>query len=124
METVAVVGLGRVGLPLALFPTDRGRPVIDVECEPAVLEQLTAGHMPFSDTGTQEQVRVHLSQARKRIVADLGRELVTQPAAGGEGPHVFGLEHRPSFEVGVQRRWTSVEKAGRLLGSRFAARGG
>src|SRR4051794_37153611 len=50
---VAVVGLGRVGLPLALSFADRGLDVIGVEREPAVLEQVAAGHMPYRETGTQ-----------------------------------------------------------------------
>ena len=34
----------------------------------------------------------------------------------GNEPDAFALEHLPSFEVDVQRRWPSVEKARRLLG--------
>ena len=41
--SVAVVGLGRVGLPLALSFADRGLDVIGVEREAAVLDQLAAG---------------------------------------------------------------------------------
>jgi nucleoside-diphosphate-sugar epimerase len=37
-------------------------------------------------------------------------------AACGEDPDAFELEHLPSFEVDVQRRWPSVEKARELLG--------
>ncbi len=51
---VAVVGLGRVGLPLALSFADRGLEVIGVEREQAVLEQVAAGRMPYRETGTQE----------------------------------------------------------------------
>src|SRR5918996_2733797 len=36
--------------------------------------------------------------------------------AAGNDPADFELEHLPSFEVDVQRRWPSVEKAERLLG--------
>ncbi|MEX2252544.1 MAG: NAD(P)-dependent oxidoreductase [Thermoleophilaceae bacterium] len=36
--------------------------------------------------------------------------------ACGEDPADFELEHLPSFEVDVQRRWPSVEKARELLG--------
>jgi nucleoside-diphosphate-sugar epimerase len=34
----------------------------------------------------------------------------------GNDPEAFELEHLPSFEVDVQRRWPAVEKAERLLG--------
>ena len=53
-QSVAVVGLGRVGLPLALSFADRGLNVIGVERDEAVLRSLDAGKMPFSETGTQE----------------------------------------------------------------------
>jgi UDP-N-acetyl-D-mannosaminuronic acid dehydrogenase len=53
-ESVAVVGLGRVGLPLVLAFADRGLDVIGVERRDAVLEQIAAGRMPFRETGTQE----------------------------------------------------------------------
>ena len=36
--------------------------------------------------------------------------------ACGRDPDQFELEHLPSFEVDVQRRWPSVEKARRMLG--------
>ncbi|MBA3302155.1 MAG: NAD(P)-dependent oxidoreductase [Thermoleophilaceae bacterium] len=36
--------------------------------------------------------------------------------ACGRDPEQFELEHQPSFEVDVQRRWPSVEKAKALLG--------
>ena len=54
MTSVAVVGLGRVGLPLALSFAGRGLDVIGVERVPAVLDQVAAGRMPFEETGTQE----------------------------------------------------------------------
>jgi UDP-glucose 4-epimerase len=38
--------------------------------------------------------------------------------ACGNAPEDFELEHLPSFEVDVQRRWPSVEKAERMLGWR------
>jgi UDP-N-acetyl-D-mannosaminuronic acid dehydrogenase len=51
---VSVIGLGRVGLPLALSFAARGLSVIGVEHDPAVLEPLRAGRMPFHEPGTQE----------------------------------------------------------------------
>jgi UDP-N-acetyl-D-mannosaminuronic acid dehydrogenase len=62
--SVAVVGLGRVGLPLSLSFADRGLEVIGVEREPAVLEQVAAGRMPFRETGTQELLERVLAAGR------------------------------------------------------------
>lgn len=36
--------------------------------------------------------------------------------AAGNDPERFAVEHLPSFEVDVQRRWPSVEKARKVLG--------
>jgi UDP-N-acetyl-D-mannosaminuronic acid dehydrogenase len=73
---VAVVGLGRVGLPLALSFADRGVEVTGVEREPAVLEQVGAGRMPFRETGTQELLERVLATGRfetTRSVQDAAR---------------------------------------------------
>jgi UDP-N-acetyl-D-mannosaminuronic acid dehydrogenase len=50
---VAVVGLGRVGLPLALSFADRGLDVIGVDNDPARLRAVRDGRMPFAETGAQ-----------------------------------------------------------------------
>jgi UDP-N-acetyl-D-mannosaminuronic acid dehydrogenase len=52
--SVAVIGLGRVGLPLALTFADRGVKVIGIDSNDAQLEAVRAGRMPFSEAGTQE----------------------------------------------------------------------
>src|SRR5918996_1483190 len=52
--SVAVVGLGRIGLPLALSFADHGCDVIGVDREPRVLDQISSGRMPFKETGTPE----------------------------------------------------------------------
>ncbi len=51
---MSVIGLGRVGLPLALSFHDRGMRVLGVDHDPRVLESLRAGRMPFNEAGTQE----------------------------------------------------------------------
>jgi UDP-N-acetyl-D-mannosaminuronic acid dehydrogenase len=59
---VSVVGLGRVGLPLALSFADRGLKVIGIDNDPARLGAVREGRMPFAETGAQELLdRVHLS---------------------------------------------------------------
>jgi UDP-N-acetyl-D-mannosaminuronic acid dehydrogenase len=51
---VSVIGLGRVGLPLALSFADRGLDVIGIDNDPARLGSVREGRMPFGETGTQE----------------------------------------------------------------------
>jgi UDP-glucose 4-epimerase len=64
-----------------------------------------------SPAGENEDFNV--SAAEERTVSELAR-LIWE--ACGEDPAEFELKHLPSFEVDVQRRWPSVEKARRLLG--------
>jgi UDP-N-acetyl-D-mannosaminuronic acid dehydrogenase len=51
---VSVVGLGRVGLPLALSFADRGLNVVGIDNDPARLRSVREGRMPFVESGAQE----------------------------------------------------------------------
>jgi nucleoside-diphosphate-sugar epimerase len=55
----------------------------------------------------------NISASRELTVAEIAR--IVWEACGND-PSEFELRHLPSFEVDVQRRWPSVEKARRLLG--------
>jgi UDP-N-acetyl-D-mannosaminuronic acid dehydrogenase len=75
-QSVAVVGLGRVGLPLALSFAGHGLKVIGVEREESVLRALDSGDMPYRETGTQELLDRVLAEGdfeRTRVVADAAR---------------------------------------------------
>ena len=84
-RTVSVIGLGRVGLPLALSFADRDLDVVGVDRDQALLESVRAGRMPFNETGAQELLervqaagrltvsdRVHDAAAAEHIVLTLG----------------------------------------------------
>jgi len=59
---VSVIGLGRVGLPLALSFADRGLKVVGIDNDSARLGAVRDGTMPFQETGAQELLdRVHAS---------------------------------------------------------------
>jgi UDP-N-acetyl-D-mannosaminuronic acid dehydrogenase len=53
-QSAAIVGLGRIGLPLALSFADRGVDVIGVDKDSARLGMVRGGRMPFEEPGTQE----------------------------------------------------------------------
>jgi UDP-N-acetyl-D-mannosaminuronic acid dehydrogenase len=53
-HSISVIGLGRVGLPLALSFADRGARVLGVDHDRAVLDAIRAGRMPWAESGTQE----------------------------------------------------------------------
>lgn len=61
---VAVVGLGRVGLPLALSFADHGLSVIGIDRDRNVLEAVRSGHMPFRERGTQALLERALASGR------------------------------------------------------------
>src|SRR3954466_1074745 len=72
-QSVAVIGLGRVGLPLALSFAERGLRVIGGGRDEAVLRSVDAGTMPFNETGTQELLEEVLRDGdfeRTRTVAE------------------------------------------------------
>jgi UDP-N-acetyl-D-mannosaminuronic acid dehydrogenase len=53
-RSVSIIGLGRVGLPLALTFADAGLRVIGVDRDQGRLDTLRAGQMPFKEPGTDE----------------------------------------------------------------------
>jgi UDP-N-acetyl-D-mannosaminuronic acid dehydrogenase len=70
---VSVIGLGRVGLPLALTFADRGLRVLGVERDPERVAGLREGRMPFVEPGADEllarvttfDVTEHVSEAAR-----------------------------------------------------------
>ncbi|HEY4897172.1 MAG TPA: NAD(P)-binding domain-containing protein, partial [Solirubrobacteraceae bacterium] len=86
---VAVVGLGRVGLPLALSFADRGLSVIGVDNDAERLGAVRQGRMPFAEAGSQELLdRVHAS----------GRLSLSERVADAAGArHIVITLGTPSF---------------------------
>jgi UDP-N-acetyl-D-mannosaminuronic acid dehydrogenase len=66
-RSVSVIGLGRVGLPLALSFADHGIEVLGVDHDPAVLAAVRAGRMPFEESGTQELLERVLASGRLEL---------------------------------------------------------
>jgi nucleoside-diphosphate-sugar epimerase len=105
---------------------------------PDLIAKALAGQQPLQIFGSGQQTRTftHVDDIAEGIVTAM-----TSPAGGnedfnisateeltvaeiarliwdacGQEPDRFELEHLPAFEVDVQRRWPSVEKARRMLG--------
>src|ERR687887_1023515 len=66
-NSVAVVGLGRIGLPLALSFADSGLEVTGVDKAPGVLESIGSGRMPFEEPGAQELLERVLATGRLKL---------------------------------------------------------
>jgi nucleoside-diphosphate-sugar epimerase len=107
---------------------------------PDLIRKVLSGQRPLEIFGSGEQTRTlthvddiadgivtalghpaavdedfNISASDERTVAEIAR-IVWE--ACGRDPADFELRHLPSFEVDVQRRWPSVEKAERMLGWR------
>jgi UDP-N-acetyl-D-mannosaminuronic acid dehydrogenase len=78
MTDVAVIGLGRVGLPLALAFADAGLSVIGVDNDAERLAALRGGRMPFEEPGAQEVL--------DRVGG--GLELADRAAEAGRARHI------------------------------------
>jgi UDP-N-acetyl-D-mannosaminuronic acid dehydrogenase len=66
-RVVSVIGLGRVGLPLALCFADHGLRVLGVDHDPAVLDSLRTGRMPFDEPGAQKLLERARSSGRLEL---------------------------------------------------------
>jgi UDP-N-acetyl-D-mannosaminuronic acid dehydrogenase len=66
-QSAAIVGLGRIGLPLALSFADRGVDVIGVDKDRARLDTVGEGRMPFEETGTRELLERVLPGGRLKL---------------------------------------------------------
>jgi UDP-N-acetyl-D-mannosaminuronic acid dehydrogenase len=73
---VSVIGLGRVGLPLALSFADRGLRVIGIDNDPDRIAALADARMPFKETGAQELLERVLAAgtfSTSQLAADAAR---------------------------------------------------
>jgi len=105
---------------------------------PDLINKVLAGQRPLQIFGSGDQTRTlthvddiadgivtamthpagenedfNVSASEELTVAEIARVVWR---ACGEHPDAFELEHLPSFEVDVQRRWPSVDKAREMLG--------
>jgi nucleoside-diphosphate-sugar epimerase len=77
------------------------------------VDDIAEGVIAAMSSPAGENEDFNISAADEFSVAEIAR-MVWE--ACGEDPAAFELKHLPGFEVDVQRRWPSVEKARELLG--------
>ena len=77
------------------------------------VDDIAEGVVTAMSSPAGENEDFNISASQELTVAEIA-QIVWE--ACGEDPREFELEHLPSFEVDVQRRWPSVEKARELLG--------
>ena len=86
---VSVIGLGRVGLPLALSFADRGLSTIGIDNDPARLGSVREGTMPFQETGAQALL--------ERVSASGRLSLSERVADAAQAKHIVITLGTPSF---------------------------
>lgn len=67
---VSIIGLGRVGLPLALCFADRGLRVIGIDRDLDRLDSIRSAQMPFHEPGTQEMLERVLGSPGRLELSD------------------------------------------------------
>lgn len=60
---VAVVGVGRVGLPLALFLADKGHAVYGIDVDQEKINLLSKAEMPFMEEGASQLLKKYLNKS-------------------------------------------------------------
>ena len=88
-RSVSVIGLGRVGLPLALSFAERGVRVLGVDHDQSVLASIRAGRMPFDESGAQ--------QLLERVIAGGRLELAERAADAARADDIVITIGTPSF---------------------------
>ncbi|MFS0893295.1 nucleotide sugar dehydrogenase [Microbacterium sp. 179-I 3D3 NHS] len=78
---IAVVALGKIGLPLALQFADRGHDVIGVDVNPALVDAVNQGVEPFpGEAGLQEKLTAALAAGRLRATTDYAEAIPSAEA--------------------------------------------
>ncbi len=62
MKTVAVIGLGRVGLPLALYLSTKACKVYGIDTDKTKIKQLLKGTMPFREEGAEKILKKQVNK--------------------------------------------------------------
>jgi UDP-N-acetyl-D-mannosaminuronic acid dehydrogenase len=88
-KDVSVIGLGRVGLPLALSFAGHGLDVIGVDKDPLRLDAVSAGTMPFLEPGAEEALDRALEAGRL--------DLSDRVAEAARAHHIVITIGTPSF---------------------------
>ena len=69
--TIAVIGVGHVGLPTALGIAELGWNVIGTDQDTEKIRQLEGGHSPFFEPGMQKLLTKHLATGKFKVTSDV-----------------------------------------------------
>lgn len=112
MQSVAVIGLGKLGGPMAGAIAARGMPVLAADSDPRKVESVNQGMPPVSETDLEE----YMARARGRL-----RATTDVAEAAGQGKLIFVIVPTPSEPDGgfsLRHVLAACEAIGRGLRSR------
>jgi UDP-N-acetyl-D-glucosamine dehydrogenase len=93
--TVGVIGLGYVGLPLAVALAEAGFPVIGLDADPARVERLARGSSPVEDV--PDAILARLVEGRRLLVGDAVAALASADAIVICVPTPLGKSKEPDI---------------------------
>lgn len=95
---IAVIALGKIGLPLAVQFASKGHEVTGVDVNAAVVEQVNAGVEPFpGEAGLQEKLTELVPAGRLRATTDYAQAVPGADAVVLVVPLFVDAEARPDF---------------------------
>src|SRR3990167_4563345 len=62
-QEIAVIGIGRVGLPLAIFLADKGHKVWGLDVDQGKINLISSGKMPFMEEGAEVLLKKYLNKS-------------------------------------------------------------
>ena len=62
-QKIAVIGVGRVGLPLAIFLAEKGHTVWGLDIDQEKISFISKGKMPFMEEGAENLLKKHLNKS-------------------------------------------------------------
>lgn len=96
--TTAVIGLGKIGLPLAVQCASRGEPVIGVDIAQAVVAAVNSGRPPFpGEAGLEDGLRLALDAGLLRATVDASDAVRASEVVVIVVPLVVDAERQPDF---------------------------
>jgi UDP-N-acetyl-D-glucosamine dehydrogenase len=99
-KAVCVVGLGKIGLPLAVQYARRGFDVIGVDINQTVVDQINAGEEPFpGETDLREFLKEVIASGRFRATTSADEGVGSSSIVVIVVPLIVDRESRPDFKI-------------------------
>jgi len=98
-ERVCVVGLGRIGLPLASLYADAGVKVVGVDSNQQVVELVGKGVPPFQEPGLDELLKRVVAEGRLRVECDRPRAAAEAQAIILIVPTLVNAKKDPDYSI-------------------------